>query len=203
MSEAAALIGVSERTVRRVLKVPQLAARTLTGQRPTATGCRACVLLPPSLVAELASRLQGEEQARNLRKGLGQNAGRNGGTNTGTTPATPATTAANTGNNGGTRAAHIGENTGNNAGRCRCHATVVATVPPVQEMQLAAVYETLLREKDARISDLSAQVERLHEALHREQDSHARTQTLVALSPPIKPSRPSLLGRLLSWRKAG
>ncbi len=48
-------------------------------------------------------------------------------------------------------------------------------------MQLSVVYETLLREKDARIADLAA-------ALEHERESHRRTQTLLALAPPQAPT---------------
>jgi len=52
--EAAARIGVSERTLYRLLKADNFAARTVTQHRLTVTGRRLTTLLPPDLVREIA-----------------------------------------------------------------------------------------------------------------------------------------------------
>ena len=56
--------------------------------------------------------------------------------------------------------------------------------PNNQEMSLAIVYERLLTEKDARIADMRAEIEHLRSVLEREQNAHARTQTLLSLQAP-------------------
>jgi len=54
--EAAARIGVSERTLYRLLKSENFAARTLTEHRQTVTGRRLTMLLPPDLMEEIGRR---------------------------------------------------------------------------------------------------------------------------------------------------
>lgn len=53
-------------------------------------------------------------------------------------------------------------------------------------LQLAAVYERVLQEKDARIADQAARIAFLEKALTQEQENAARTQALLALAAPPK-----------------
>ena len=63
VAEASGRLGVSERTLRRLLSRPDLANRTTTTTRRTATGTRKATLIPPALLPELASILQPETLA--------------------------------------------------------------------------------------------------------------------------------------------
>jgi len=85
IAQAAARLGVSERTLYRLLKAPETAARTLTGERQTATGRRQTTLLPPELVNDLAARFEGERtpapNADTTEKNTGTNADNDAGSN--------------------------------------------------------------------------------------------------------------------------
>lgn len=148
VAEAAKVLGVSERTLRRALKEPDIEARTLAVDRQTEKGCRRTTVLPPDLVADLDGRFHPEPTA-------------------GDTPAeTPAHSPAD-------RPADSPAGSPANTG--------AAAVQPVYDMRLVAVYDALIREKDARIQDLAARVEFLETTVKREQDALARFQTLRAI----------------------
>jgi Tfp pilus assembly protein FimV len=118
IAEASRVLGISERTLRRVLRDPEIAARTLAKDRQTRTGRRRAILLSPELIAELSGRMCANE---------------NGGTNTSKMPA-----------------------------------------------DVAAVYEHLLAEREARIADLTAALEYEREQARLQAEALARAQTMLA-----------------------
>jgi hypothetical protein len=62
VSEAAARLACSERTLRRLLARPEYAGRTVTEQRQTKTGTREARLLPADLLRDLGAELARWEQ---------------------------------------------------------------------------------------------------------------------------------------------
>ena len=58
VAEAAARLGVSVRTVRRLLSVAEYRGRTRAVERHTAKGVRVTTMLPPDLLADLRAKLQ-------------------------------------------------------------------------------------------------------------------------------------------------
>jgi hypothetical protein len=60
VAQAAELLGVSERRLRRALALEENAARTVAGTRRTVTGTRRVTVLPPALVADLRACFERE-----------------------------------------------------------------------------------------------------------------------------------------------
>ena len=56
VAQACKVLGISERTLRRILREPEMAARIQAKDRQTRTGLRRSSLLTPELVSEIAIR---------------------------------------------------------------------------------------------------------------------------------------------------
>ena len=65
VAAAAAVLGVTERRLRRLLEQPEYAARTVMLTRRTRTGTRTGAALPPALLAEVAHHFKHETNAAN------------------------------------------------------------------------------------------------------------------------------------------
>lgn len=163
--EAARELGLSERSLRRILKAPEHRQATQAGtrreRRQTNTGARDATVLAPAFVEALKARL------------LAQAGAENGGTNTGTEHR----------QNGGTTQAGTVAGTPANTGTPPFEGSTSELLTAAGEMRLAVVYERLIQSKDAEIGRLVARVEALEGALQREQENTARAQTLQAMQP--------------------
>ncbi len=165
--EAARELGLSERSLRRILKAPEHRHATQAGtrreRRQTNTGARDATVLAPAFVEALKAQLQAQAGTFNGGENTGtqhrQNAGR-----------TVATTQAETPADGGAPAFEGGGS---------------ELLSPGGELRLALVYERLIEAKDAEILRLVARVEALEGALQREQENTARAQTLQAMHPQV------------------
>jgi hypothetical protein len=82
VAQAAELLGVSERRLRRALALEENAARTVAGTRRTVTGTRRVTVLPPALVADLRAYFERETVPPTPEAERGANGGRNSNTNT-------------------------------------------------------------------------------------------------------------------------
>lgn len=71
VAQASQHLGISERTLRRLLRDPKMAAKTQAEHRHTRTGQRRAVLLSPELLIEIAEFL-----GRTCSENIGKNAGR-------------------------------------------------------------------------------------------------------------------------------
>lgn len=97
VAEAAAALGVTERRLRRLLALPENAARTVTRTRRTVTGTRRVTVLPVALVAELRAGFERETTPEPAQEERGANGYANSDTNAaerGASPFTPAMVAA-------------------------------------------------------------------------------------------------------------
>lgn len=203
VAEAAAFLGVSERTLRRLLALPANAARTRRETRRTATGARTITLLPAELIAELAACFENEQ----ARQHPTANGGRNTGRTVAGTPAEHRQTQAGTPagqdvppfqpeQDGPQEAAseirtpdagpeeeqwqEHRQNGGANTGRTQAEGEL----PPFQGTALVPVYERLISEKDARIEDLQKALEAERAARLEAAQALSREQTLRAYALP-------------------
>jgi hypothetical protein len=127
VAEAAERIGFTIPRLRRLIARPPYVQHCRTVSRETRTGTRAAVVIPVSMLAEMASgRHERPQQEREREQG------------------------------------HIEE------GR--------------SDPDLAAAYERIIAEKDARIKDLTEALEHERERSRRHAEAHARLQALLAMT---------------------
>ena len=177
IAEVAALIGVTDRAVRRRLERPEYAAQTRQVTRRTRTGTRWAAALPPALVEALIQDFT-QDFHRELQSK--PNVAEHGGK--------PA-------EDGGTR--QVGEPP-------RFEAAAGITLGQAFEIALHSKDE-LLSEKDARIAELTGALAHEREQSHRLGEALAREQVLRSLPPPEQAlSAPTVVGgskEAGSWAK--
>lgn len=122
VAQACKVLGVSERTLRRILREPEMAARIQAKDRQTRTGLRRSSLLDDELISAISKRLEVAEEEL--------------------------------------------DNIGNYTGR--------------RQAELMQMYESLLSEKDQRISDLTAALNHERAQSRRHAEALAQAQELLA-----------------------
>ena len=178
IAEVAALIGVTDRAVRRRLERPEYAAQTRQVTRRTRTGTRWAAALPPALVEALiqdfTQDFHRELQSKPNVAEHGGEPAEDGGTRRGTVS-----------KDGGTR--QVGEPP-------RLEAAAGITLGQAFEIALHSKDE-LLSEKDARIAELTGALAHEREQSRRLGESLAREQVLRSLPPPEQAlSAPTVVG---------
>ncbi len=158
ITQGAAQLGISERTLYRLLKSDNFAGRTLTEHRQTATGRRLTTLLPQGVVQEIAQAQRPPAplpapsggQIEPERENADNNAA-NGDTNAGRTPADD-------------------------------DSAAIDSVPAAGTGLLpAVVYQARIADLEALNAELRADKERLYQLLEAASANLAREQTLRAL----------------------
>jgi len=164
IAEAAGDLGVSERTLRRLLSLARFTGRTVAEDRQTARGRRRTTLLPPALLADLRAYLEaekGESGAEEAREAAAP-----GRDSVADSPAdSPADTVATVADSPA------------NAGRVQ--------VLPVNAGELpAAAYREIIARLERENARLWEALRQEQEAARLAQENLTREQTLRALPPP-------------------
>ncbi len=177
--EAAAKIGVSERTLYRLLKSDNFAARTVTQHRQTVTGRRLTTLLPPDMVEEIA-RMQPPPSVQSLSQEKAEGAKGSG------TGENVADAGEDTDNDAASGDRNTGKDADNASGTVTDgDADTVLPEDTVSAVTLPAiVYQARIMDLEAMNAELRADKERLYRLLEMAQANLAREQALRSLPAP-------------------
>lgn len=159
VAEAAKRLGLAERTLYRLLKADNYAARTLSEHRQTLTGRRLTTLLPPDLLADLKAAQGHREATGNVNQAGANNVADN--------------------------AAKTPSNADNNAAKNADNAAGTVSEEPPPGTLPTVLYQKIIADKDAEIEYLRGALRLAQENLSREQTLRALPSPMNALAPNV------------------